>query len=57
MGARLLLVLAAVLSWSGLGPSRWEEPAFDWWRRSVRRSLVIAAVLVVTVVVLPILSR
>ena len=57
MGARLLLVLAAVLGWSGLGPSRWEEPAFDWWRRSVRRSLVIAAVLVVTVVVLPILSR
>jgi hypothetical protein len=54
---RLLIVLAAALGWSGAGPSRWSEPAFDWWRRSVRRSLVVAAVVTFAVVVLPLLAR
>ena len=58
MGSRLLVVLAAVLGWSGVGPSRWGDgPAFDWWRRSVRRSITIAVVLVLVVIALPLLAR
>ena len=57
MSSRLLLVLVAALGWSGVGGSRWSEPAFDWWRRSVRRSLTISALLVLLVIALPLLSR
>jgi hypothetical protein len=54
---RLLLVMVAALGWSGAGPSRWSESAFGWWRRSVRRSLTVAAVVAVCVVALPLLTR
>ena len=54
---RYILVLVAALGWSGSGSSRWSEPAFGWWRRSVRRSLTVAAVVTFCVVVLPMLVR
>jgi hypothetical protein len=57
MSSRLLLVLVAMLGWSGLGRAEFPEPAFDWWRRSVRRSLTIAAVVTGCVVLLPLLVR
>jgi hypothetical protein len=57
MSSRLLLVLAASFGWSGLGRAESSEPAFDWWRRSVRRSLTIAAVVTFCVLALPLLVR
>lgn len=42
---RLAALLLPLLAWSGLSSSgRWDLPAFDWWRRSVRRSLTVLAV-------------
>jgi hypothetical protein len=55
--SRLLLVLAASLLWSGLGRADSSEPAFDWWRRSVRRSITVAVIVTCCVVALPLLVR
>ena len=44
---RLAALLLPLLAWSGASPSggRWDMPAFDWWRRSVRRSLTVLTVM------------
>ena len=46
---RLAVLLLPLLAWSGASPSggRWDMPAFDWWRRSVRRSLLVLATVTV----------
>jgi hypothetical protein len=54
---RTALVLVALLGWSGAAPGRWGEPAFDWWRRSVRRSLTFLSVMTVLVVAVATLGR
>ena len=46
-----------LLGWSGAAPGRWGEPAFDWWRRSVRRSLTFLSVMAVLVVAVATLGR
>ena len=56
---RLAVLLLPLLAWSGASSSdgRWDEPAFDWWRRSVRRSLTILSVIVVLAVALNAVGR
>jgi hypothetical protein len=54
---RTVLLLAVVVGWSGAAPDRWDSPAFDWWRRSVRRSLTVLGVVTVLAVTLATLGR
>jgi hypothetical protein len=54
---RPLLLLAATLAWSGASPGRWDMPAFDWWRRSVRRSLTVLGVVTVLTLAVTTLGR
>ncbi|MEY2568408.1 MAG: hypothetical protein QOE35_2937 [Actinomycetota bacterium] len=50
--AALLLPLVA---WSGTAPEG--VPAFEWWRRSVRRSLTVLGVVTVLAVAVATLGR
>jgi hypothetical protein len=43
----LLLLAATTVTWSSASRGRWDMPAFDWWRRSVRRSLTVLGVVTV----------
>jgi hypothetical protein len=54
---RTALLLAAFLGWSGAAPDRWDVPAFEWWRRSVRRSLTVLGVVTVLAVAVATLGR
>ena len=55
---RLAALLLPLLTWSGASSSgRWDTPAFEWWRRSVRRSLTVVGVVAVLAVALATLGR
>jgi hypothetical protein len=56
---RLAALLLPLLAWSGASPSggRWDMGAFDWWRRSVRRSLTVLSVVTLLAVVMATVGR
>ena len=56
---RLAALLLPLIAWSGASPSggRWDIPAFDWWRRSVRRSLTLLSVMTLLAVAISTLGR
>jgi hypothetical protein len=56
---RLAALLLPLLAWSGATPSgdRWDTGAFDWWRRSVRRSLTVVGVVTLLAVAVATLGR
>jgi hypothetical protein len=55
---RMAALLLPLLSWSGASASgRWDQPAFEWWRRSVRRSLTVLGVMTVLTVAVATLGR
>jgi hypothetical protein len=56
---RLAALLLPFLAWSGASSSggRWDMPAFDWWRRSVRRSLTVVGVVTLLAVAAATLGR
>ena len=56
---RLAALLLPLLAWSGASPSgdRWDMGAFDWWRRSVRRSLMVLSVMTFLAVAIATLGR
>jgi hypothetical protein len=55
---RLAALLLPLLAWSGASHGdRWDLPAFDWWRRSVRRSLVVLGAVAVLAVAAATLGR
>ena len=56
---RLAALLLPLLAWSGASPSggRWDMGAFEWWRRSVRRSLLVVGVVTLLAVALATLGR
>ena len=56
---RLAALLLPLLAWSGASSSggRWDMPAFDWWRRSVRRSLMVLTVMTFLAVAVATLGR
>ena len=56
---RLAALLLPFLAWSGASPSgdRWDMGAFEWWRRSVRRSLLVVGVVTLLAVAVATLGR
>ena len=56
---RLAALLLSLVAWSGASSSggRWDMPAFDWWRRSVLRSLTVLGVVAVVAVAVGTLGR
>jgi hypothetical protein len=54
---RLAALLLPLLAWSGASSDRWDMPAFDWWRRSVRRSLLVLGVVTVLAIAAATLGR
>ena len=56
---RLAVLLLPLLAWSGASSSggRWDEPAFDWWRRSMRRSLLVLGTVAVLAIAVATLGR
>jgi hypothetical protein len=56
---RLAALLLPLLAWSGTSSSdgRWDMPAFDWWRRSVRRSLLVLGTVTVLAIAVATFGR
>ena len=54
---RLAALLLPLLAWSGTSSDRWDMPAFDWWRRSVRRSLLVLGAVTLLAVAVATLGR
>jgi hypothetical protein len=56
---RLAALLLPLLAWSGASSSgdRWDMGAFEWWRRSVRRSLAVLGVMTLLAVAITTLGR
>jgi hypothetical protein len=56
---RLAALLLPLLAWSGASPSggRWDMGAFDWWRRSVRRSLMVLSVVTLLAIAIATVGR
>ena len=56
---RLAALLLSLIAWSGASSSggRWDMPAFDWWRRSVRRSLMVLSVVTVLAIAINAVGR
>ena len=56
---RLAALLLPLVAWSGASSSggRWDMPAFDWWRRSVRRSLLLLGAVTLLAVAAATLGR
>lgn len=54
---RWAALLLPLLTWSGASPDRWDTSAFDWWRRSVRRSLTVLTVMTVLAVTIALTGR
>ena len=56
---RLAALLLPLLAWSGASPSgdRWDMGAFEWWRRSVRRSLLVLGAVTLLAVAVATLGR
>ena len=56
---RLAALLLPLLLWSGASSSgdRWDMGAFEWWRRSVRRSLMVVGVVTLLALAVATLGR
>ena len=54
---RMAALILPMLAWSGASSDRWDVPAFEWWRRSVRRSLTVLVVVTVLALTIATVGR